>query len=124
MLVFFTIESPKRRFGNLSSKALSPTSWETTITQMTNCISGFHGASGTTKMKVTKATIAMPFTAPGSNDRPPLNFGGFTWETVIAMDMRWRMATMRMQMRKMMPCKAMMNQCRMWCTEGRVSMTC
>jgi len=45
---------------------------------------------------------------------------GLTWEPVMSKGMSARMVTMQMLMRWKMHCKPMMNQHRMWRTEGIV----
>jgi len=68
-------------------------------------------------MKVTKA---MPFPPPAGDDGPRLNSRGLTWEPVMSTGMWARMAMMRMQMRRKKHRKPMMDQRRMWRTEGIV----
>src|SRR5882757_2867324 len=84
---------------------------------MTNCISGCQGAAGISKMKVTKA---MSFPPPAGDDGPRLNSRGLTWEPVMSTGMRARMAMMRVRMRRKKHRKPMMDQRRMWRTDGIV----
>jgi len=72
------------------------------------------------KMNVTKAMISMPSATPAGDDRPQPKQSGLTWEPVISMGMRATMATMWMPMRWKKFRKPMMDQCRMWRTEGMV----
>jgi len=73
-------------------------------------------------MTVMKATSAMPSPPPAGDDGPRLNWRGLTWEQVMSTGMRARMATMRMwmRMRRKKHCMPMMDQRRMWRTEGIV----
>jgi len=66
-------------------------------------------------MKVTKV---MPTPLPAGNDGPRLNSRGLTWEPVMLTGMRVRMVMM--QMRRKTHRKPMMDQHRMWRTEGIV----
>jgi len=54
------------------------------------------------------------------DDSPRLNPRGLTWQQVMSIGMRVTMAMMRMQMRYMKHCQPMMDQRRMWRTEGIV----
>jgi hypothetical protein len=74
-------------------------------------------------MKVMKATCAMLSPPPAGDDGPELNLRGLTWEPVMSTGMRVRMARMRMRMRRKKHRKPMMDQCRMWRTEGIVRET-
>jgi hypothetical protein len=66
-------------------------------------------------MKVTKA---MPSTPPAGDDGPRQNSRCLTWESVMSTGMKARMATMSMRRKKHQ--KPMMDQLRMWRTEGIV----
>ena len=81
------------------------------------------GAAGITKMMVTKATSAMPSPVLAGDNRLQLNGRGLTWEPVMSMCMRARMATTRMRMSRKKYCKLMMDHRRMWRTEGIVGLT-
>jgi hypothetical protein len=89
---------------------------------MMNINSGWQGAAGIMKMKVTKATSTMPSAPPAGDDGPRLNLRGLTWEPVMLTGMRARMATMRMRMRmrRKKHRKPMMDHRRMWKTDGIV----
>jgi len=63
---------------------------------------------------------AMPFPPPAGDDGPQLNSRDLTWEPVMSTGMRVRMAMMRMQTRTKKHRKPMMDQRRMWRTEGIV----
>jgi len=80
MLFVLIIWPPKGRLRSLRSEALTQTSRWTTIAGMTNFISGCQGAAGIMKMKVMKATCAMPSPPPAGDDGPQLNSRGLTWE--------------------------------------------
>ena len=71
------------------------------------------------------ATSAMTSPPPAGDDGLRLNSRGLTWKPVMSTGMRARMATMRMrmQMRMKKHRKPMMDQCRMWRTEGIVGLT-
>jgi len=73
-------------------------------------------------MKVMKATSMMPSAPPAGDDGPRLNSRGLTWEPVISTGMTARMARMwmGMRMRRKKHRKPMMDQRRMWRTEGIV----
>jgi len=90
---------------------------------MTNFISGCQGAAGIEKTKVMKATCAMTFLPPAGDDGAPLNSRGLTWEPVMSTCMRARTVMMHMQMRRKKHCKPIMNQRRIWRTEGIVGST-
>jgi hypothetical protein len=68
-------------------------------------------------MKVMKA---MPFPTPAGDDELRLNSSGLTWELMMSMGIRARMAMMLMHMRRKKHRKPMMDQRRMWTTEGIV----
>jgi len=87
---------------------------------MTNFISGYQGAAGIMKMEVMKAMISMASPPPAGNDGLQQNPSCLTLEPVMSTGIRARMATMRMRMRRNKHCKPMMDQCRMWRTEGIV----
>jgi len=57
---------------------------------------------------------------PAGDDGPQLNSRGMTWEPVMSKGMRATMATLGMQMRRQTHRKLMMDQCRIWRTEGIV----
>jgi hypothetical protein len=78
-------------------------------------MSGRQRAAGISKIKVTKA---MPSAPLAGNDRPRMNSRGLTRELVMSTGMRVRMVMKRMQMRRKMHCKPMMDQRRIWRTEG------
>jgi hypothetical protein len=84
---------------------------------MTNFFAGYHGAAGITKMKVMKATIAMPSLAPVGDYDTRRNSIGSTWDPVFSMRIRVRLATLQMRMRRKKPRKPMMDQRRTWWTE-------
>ena len=65
-----------------------------------------------------KMTKAMPCQPPAGDDGPQMNLRGLFWEPVMLTCMRARMAMMQMQMRRMKHRKPMMDQRRMWRTEG------
>jgi len=67
------------------------------------------------KVNVTKA---MPSPLPEGDDGPQLNTRGLSGEPVMSTGMRVRMPTMGMRRKKHR--KPMMDQCRMWRTEGIV----
>jgi hypothetical protein len=71
---------------------------------------------------VTKVPSALPFLTAACDDSPRLNSRCFTRNAVISPSLTVRMATkwMWMQMTWKKQCKSMMDQCRMWRTEGRV----
>ena len=71
-------------------------------------------------MKVTKETNAMPSPPPACNSEPRLNSRGLPMEPAMSTDMRAIMATMQMQMRREEHCKPMIDQPRLWRTEGIV----
>ena len=71
-------------------------------------------------MWVMKVTCAMPSPPPAGDDGPHPNWRGLTWEPVMSTGMRARMATMWMRMRRKRHRKPMMDQRRMWRTEGIV----
>ena len=88
-----------------------------------NIIAGCQGAVGIMKMTVMNATCAMPTPPPAGDDGPQLNSRGLSLELVMSTGMRARMVTMRMQMRRKKHRKPMMDQPRMWRTEGMVGLT-
>jgi len=53
-----------------------------------------------------------------------MNSRGLTWEPVMSTGRRVRMVKMRMRMRRKKHRKPMMDQCRMWRTQGIVGFTC
>jgi len=68
-------------------------------------------------MKVAKALQFLP---PAGDNEPRLNSSGLTWEPAMSTGMRARMVMMRMRMWRMKHRKPMMDQQRMWRTEGIV----
>jgi len=68
-------------------------------------------------MKVTKE---MPSPPPASDDGSQLNSRGLTWEPVMSTGTRARIAMIQMRMRRKKHRKPMMDQRRMWRTEGIV----
>jgi hypothetical protein len=68
--------------------------------------------------KIHFADEVMPSPPPAGDDGPRLNSRGLTWELVMSTGMRARMATMLTRNKK--HCKLMMDQRRMWRTEGIV----
>jgi len=123
MQFFLTIWPPKWRLMSLRSEVLIQTTRCKTSARMMNCISGCQGAAGIAKMKVTKATSAILSPPPSGNDRPQLNPRGLTWDPVMSTGMRARMATHWKRMRRKKHHKPMMNQPRMWRTEGIEGLT-
>jgi len=67
-----------------------------------------------------KATCVMPSPPPAGDDGPRLNSTCVTWEPVMSTAMRARMATMRMRLRGKKHRKPMMDQCRVWRSDGTV----
>jgi hypothetical protein len=70
------------------------------------------------RINVTKATSGMPFPSPGSNDGPQMNSTTLTGILVMSTGMRVMMVTVGIQIRRKMHLKPMMDQYRMWRTEG------
>jgi len=95
----------------------------TTIAWISNFISDCQGAAGITKMKVMKATSAMPSPPQASYDIPQLNSRGLTSEPVMSKSVRVRMATMLILMRRRKHHKQMMHQHRMWRTAHIVGLS-
>jgi hypothetical protein len=89
---------------------------------MIHCISGYHAAAGITEMKVIKAPCGLPFLLAAGDDSLRLNSRCLTSEAVISTSLKARMATtlMWMQMTWKKHFKPMMDQRRMWRTEGIV----
>ena len=79
-------------------------------------------AAGIPKKEAIKATSMLSSAPPAGDDVPRLNSTGLTWAPVMSPGMRARMATMRMRMRmrRNKHRKLMMDQPRMWRTEGIV----
>jgi len=72
-------------------------------------------------IKVTKATSVMPSPLPVNDDRPLLNWRVLAREPVVLTCMGpAMMAMMQMLMWRKMHCKLMMDQHRIWKTEGIV----
>jgi len=71
-------------------------------------------------MQVTKATGAMPSPLSASDDGLQLKSSGLTWDPVISMGMTATMATMWMRKRRKKHGKLLMDQRRMWRTDGTV----
>jgi hypothetical protein len=71
-------------------------------------------------MMVMKVTSKMSSALPAGDDGRWLSSRGLTCEPGMLMGMRARMAMMQMRMRRKKHCKPMMDQCRMWRTEGIV----
>jgi len=71
-------------------------------------------------MKVTKLTRATPSPPPAKDDGPQPNLIGLTWKPVMSTGMRGTMATMQMRIRGNKHRKPMMDQHRIWTTEGIV----
>jgi len=57
---------------------------------------------------------------PAGDDGPQLNSRGMSWEPVVSKGMGATMATLGMLMRRKKHRKPMMDQCRIWRTEGIV----
>jgi hypothetical protein len=62
----------------------------------------------------------MPFPPPAGDEGPRLNSRHFSWEPAVSTGMRARMAMLQMQIRRKKHRKPMMDQRRMWRTEGIV----
>jgi len=73
-----------------------------------------------TTTKVTKLARVIPSPPPAGDAGPQPNSRGLTWEPVMLTDMRATMATIRMRMRRKKHPKPMMDQRRLWRTEGIV----
>jgi len=74
-------------------------------------------------MKVMKATSAMTSPPQAGDDGPQLIKRGLTGEPVMSPGMMARMATMHMRMRRKKYHNLMMDQSRMWRTDGIVGLT-
>jgi len=74
-------------------------------------------------MKVTKAMSALPSAQSAGNNGPQLHWRDLTWKPVMSTDMKARMVMRRMRMRRKKHHNPMMNQRRMWRTEGIVGLT-
>jgi hypothetical protein len=70
------------------------------------------------RINVTKATSGMPFPSPGSNDRPQMNSTSLTGKLVMSTGMTVSKVVVGIQIRRNMHLKPMMDQHRMWRTEG------
>jgi len=103
-------------------EALTHTSRLTTIVQMTNHISGWQGAAGIRKITMTKATSAMPSPPPTGDDGLRFILKGLTWVPVISKGMRATIAMMEIWMRKKNHRNTIIDQRRMWRTEGIVGL--
>jgi hypothetical protein len=62
----------------------------------------------------------MPSSPTAVNDWLHLNLGGLPWEPLMAMGIRARMTMMQLRIRWKKHCKTIMDQYRMWRTEGIV----
>jgi hypothetical protein len=87
---------------------------------MTNFIPGWQDASSIRRMTEITVTVAMPSAPPVGDDGPRRNQSGLKWEPMMLTGMRARMAMIRMRMRRNKHPKWMMDQRRMWRTEGIV----
>jgi len=90
----------------------------TTIVRMTTMILGCQGAARITKMEMTTLTSEMLSPPPVGEHGLQLNPSGLTCEPAMSTGMRATRATMQMWMRRMKHLKPMMDQCRIWRTEG------
>jgi len=84
---------------------------------------GCHGAASIVKMKLMKSTRAIPPLLTANDDGPQLIIRGLTWEPVMSTGMRATIVMMPLQMRKKKHRKPMIDQSRIWRTEGIVSET-
>jgi len=75
-------------------------------------------------VKVSNVTSTMPSPPPGGNNRLRLNSSGLTWDPVMSSGIRARMETKRMLVRRKKHRKPIMNQRRIWRTEGIVGLAC
>jgi len=75
-------------------------------------------------MKLTNAMSMMPSPPPASDDGLRLNSRALTWEQVMSTGIIARMAMMWIRMRRKKHQKLMMDQRRMWRSEGTVGWTC
>jgi len=71
-------------------------------------------------MKVMKSTCVMPSRPTASDDGWRLNSRGFNWEPVMSTGMRAKITMMQMRMSTKKDRKPMMDQRRMWRTQGIV----
>jgi len=71
-------------------------------------------------MKMTKLMRAILSPPPAGDDGPQLHSRGSTWEPVMSTGMTATMVMMLMWMRRKKHRRPMMDQCRIWRTEGIV----
>jgi hypothetical protein len=90
---------------------------------MKNLNSVCEWAAAITRMNGMKAKCFIPYPQSAGNDGPRLNSKGLTWEPVWSTCVRARMATMQIGMGRKKHGQPMIDQRRMWRTEGIVGLT-
>jgi hypothetical protein len=75
------------------------------------------------KINVTKVMSVMPSPPPAGFDGLRLNFRGLMWNPGMSTGLGVRLVIMRVRMRRKKHRKLIIDQCRMWRTEGIVGLT-